>query len=106
MYGSPANAEKTLLKDLTLQSSPPSSPLRSRNCIALQPWTTAGTRPLDFILAKLSAPTVMKGLQMEVDKLSEHTSDEAIILVEDFGAQFLDAYEFLQEKKVLDLQGC
>jgi hypothetical protein len=48
----------------------------------------------------------MKGLQMEVDKLSEHTSDEAIILVEDFGAQFLDAYEFLQEKKVLDLQGC
>jgi hypothetical protein len=99
MYGSPANAEKTLLKDLTLQSSPPSSPLRSRNCIALQPWTTAGTSPLDFILAKLSAPTVLKDLQTEVEKLSEHTGVEATMSVENFGAQFLDADELLQEKK-------
>jgi hypothetical protein len=50
---------------------------------------------------------VLKDLQTEVDKLPEHTGVEATISVDDFGAQFVDAEELLQEeKKVLDLQGC
>jgi hypothetical protein len=101
-----ANAEKTLLKDLTLQFSPPSSPLRSRNRSALQPWTSAGTKPLAFGLAKHSAPTVKKDLRMEVDNLPEHTDVEATMLVKDFGAQFLDADGLLQEGNVLDLRSC
>jgi hypothetical protein len=48
----------------------------------------------------------MKDLQTEVDKLPEQTGVETTISVEDFGAQFVDAEELLQERKVLDLQGC
>jgi hypothetical protein len=48
----------------------------------------------------------MKGLQMEVENLPEHTGVEATILVKDFGVQFLDAEELLQEEKVLDLRSC
>jgi hypothetical protein len=42
---------------------------------------------------------VLKDLQTEVEKLSEHTGVEATMSVENFGAQFLDADELLQEKK-------
>jgi hypothetical protein len=49
---------------------------------------------------------VKKGLQKEVDNLSENTGVDATMLVIDFGAQFLDADELLQEGKVLDLRSC
>jgi hypothetical protein len=43
---------------------------------------------------------------MEVDNLPEHTGVEATMLVNDFGAQFLDADGLLQEGNVLDLRSC
>jgi hypothetical protein len=57
-------------------------------------------------MAKLSAIAVMKGLQKEVENLSEHTGVEETILVNEFSAQFVDAAEKLQEEKVLDAHRC
>jgi hypothetical protein len=61
--------ERTLLKYLRLQSSQSSSPLWSRECSALQTWTTHGTKPLAFGLAKLSTHALKTGLRMEVENM-------------------------------------
>jgi hypothetical protein len=37
----------------------------------LQPWMTAGTKPLASVLAKLPVPALSKGLQMEVENMLE-----------------------------------
>jgi hypothetical protein len=58
-----------------------------------------GTKPLASGLAKLSTPALKKGLQAEVENMSEHTGVDKAILAKDLSTLFWDAEEMLQEEQ-------